>query len=653
MTMYQPNMPASIPPTGTQQEWPEWAADDSEEIAAINVQLADIVMNVKSFGAVGGGVVDDTKAFRAANLYGYERARPSSIQTIPTASMQIYIPHGIYRVKGSKIFGSPLDEGEEGDTPAIKFTVVGDQATILWELETDEDILFFFDGTISMPRVEGLTIIPVSEDQSISIGGTIFKYYNNTSLLGYSDASTGYYRDITVYPGKPADNPSFGTKAKRVFWNTGSGMGDQTLVENCRFNYFETFYRGENQEAVNWTFFRCGFYGGEFTSTVYFDFTAMGDNFSVSNCSFSIGDDETLLKNRSPTSGGFFTQTAHFNFIFRDNRIELIGDPGDSWYMCDINYGRLSMSNTNLRLGGGAGNLLTIVSAYGLANLILENIAFNEVEFRLPMLTTASTIGVASAFGAILRECDLTNGEYTFKYTDGSTVYELKDALIASTPIFRNVRLENCTILNGNRFLDFDIVSTQTTPEIVRRQSRTIVYSQGGVALGKTLPLPPYQSIRNIKLSRLGMLPGTYTQFRIYFGATSLGNYIDVDNPKPSSESKNEFVLWEGIATIFYDDLTLQSITVYVLNSGTETGGVTSQIEVTYEPLDPAVMGISTNSDTIVVRTKSNTINSGSTSDRPATNLYQGRYYYDTTLKMPIWYNTTDSQWKDAAGNNV
>lgn len=42
---------------------------------------------------------------------------------------------------------------------------------------------------------------------------------------------------------------------------------------------------------------------------------------------------------------------------------------------------------------------------------------------------------------------------------------------------------------------------------------------------------------------------------------------------------------------------------------------------------------------------------SGTTSNRPTTNLYTGLYYFDTTLGKPIWYN--GSGWVDATGTTV
>ena len=42
---------------------------------------------------------------------------------------------------------------------------------------------------------------------------------------------------------------------------------------------------------------------------------------------------------------------------------------------------------------------------------------------------------------------------------------------------------------------------------------------------------------------------------------------------------------------------------------------------------------------------------SGTTTNRPTTNLWTGRFYWDTTLGLPIFWN--GSGWVDAAGNSV
>jgi hypothetical protein len=41
----------------------------------------------------------------------------------------------------------------------------------------------------------------------------------------------------------------------------------------------------------------------------------------------------------------------------------------------------------------------------------------------------------------------------------------------------------------------------------------------------------------------------------------------------------------------------------------------------------------------------------GTTADRPISNLQVGQIYYDTTLGIPIWYNGT--VWKNSSGTTV
>lgn len=46
------------------------------------------------------------------------------------------------------------------------------------------------------------------------------------------------------------------------------------------------------------------------------------------------------------------------------------------------------------------------------------------------------------------------------------------------------------------------------------------------------------------------------------------------------------------------------------------------------------------------------TMQKGPTSERPG-NPTDGLQFYDRTLKKPIWWNTEDAEWKDAAGTGV
>ncbi len=44
---------------------------------------------------------------------------------------------------------------------------------------------------------------------------------------------------------------------------------------------------------------------------------------------------------------------------------------------------------------------------------------------------------------------------------------------------------------------------------------------------------------------------------------------------------------------------------------------------------------------------------STNSANRPTTNLYEGRYHYDSELQKPIWYDTAAGTWRDAVASAV
>jgi len=43
----------------------------------------------------------------------------------------------------------------------------------------------------------------------------------------------------------------------------------------------------------------------------------------------------------------------------------------------------------------------------------------------------------------------------------------------------------------------------------------------------------------------------------------------------------------------------------------------------------------------------------GTTAERPLTDLWQGRPFFDTTLGQPIWYDLANTEWIDSVGTGV
>lgn len=609
-------------------------------------------VSVKDFGAKGDGVTDDTAAFVAANTYLMTRPALPSAQTIESEYYTLVIPPGIYKISGNRIFGSQIPTGNNGTTPPRMLQILGQGATLIWNVVNEDDELFYFDGTIANPRVRGLSIYTVRSSIISTGAGNIFRFYSNTALTNQANASKLHVVDVSVWPGRYSTGGS-GQRTKYVFLNTGNAMCDQMLIENCLFSYMQKAWVGQNDQAVNITFSSCSFYGasaGTATSTTYFDFTRMNDNFNVVNCSISVSGGETLIKTDSPISGGLYQEASGYNFTFDNTRIEIIAG-STSWNLCVMNFGKLNLRNVNMALGGSSLSVKTRIRLYGLANINCDNVRFNSTDFYFPIATSPALGGGLNAYGAYFNNCIFNSrATTTFAWTDGVTDYAIKDTLISNTFLWRAVRFVDCNYLNNNGFYTWEfspqLVGTNMTP----RQHQTVTFSQGGIVFGKECLLPPYQSIKKITLSMNGTLPDTFDTFRVWVGDRTLSSTFDVDNIRPDLR-KNEYVLFEGDATVFYTDQTLQSIEVAAFNSGVESNGLLSWITVEYAPIDARAYNLTTTADTIKMYRANRSVSSGTTAQRPNIDLYVNQQYFDTTLGKPIWYN--GSVWKDAAGTTV
>ena len=606
----------------------------------------------KIFGARGDGVADDTAAFVAANTYLMTRPALPSAQTIESEYYTLVIPPGIYKISGNRIFGSQIPTGNNGTTPPRMLQILGQGATLIWNVVNEDDELFYFDGTIANPRVRGLSIYTVRSSIISTGAGNIFRFYSNTALTNQVNASKLHVVDVSVWPGRYSSGGS-GQRPKYVFLNTGNAMCDQMLIENCLFSYMQKAWVGQNDQAVNITFSSCSFYGasaGTATSTTYFDFTRMNDNFNVVNCSISVSGGETLIKTDSPISGGFYKEASGYNFTFDNTRIEITAG-STSWNLCVMNFGKLNLRNVNMALGGSSLSVKTLIRLYGLANINCDNVRFNSTDFYFPIATSPALGGGLNAYGAYFNNCIFNSrATTTFAWTDGVTDYAIKDTLISNTFLWRAVRFVDCNYLNNNGFYTWEfspqLVGTNMTP----RQHQTVTFSQGGIVFGKECLLPPYQSIKKITLSMNGILPDTFDTFRVWVGDRTLSSTFDVDNIRPDLR-KNEYVLFEGDATVFYTDQTLQSIEVAAFNSEVESNGILSWITVEYAPIDARAYNLTTTADTIKMYRANRSVSSGTTAQRPNIDLYVNQQYFDTTLGKPIWYN--GSVWKDAAGTTV
>lgn len=619
-------------------------------------KLAQTV-SVKDFGAVGDGVADDTAAFVAANNWLMNQPLPPTNQLVESQYVTMEIPQGMYKITGNRIFGSQIPTGSNGTTPPRIFQILGKGATLIWDVVNEDDELFYFDGTLSTMRVQGLSIFTTRSTILGTGAGVIFRFYSNLSLSNQANAQKFHLEDVQIWPGRRTSGGSF-QRNKYVFLNTGNAACDTMLIEKCSFNYMQKVWVGQNDQAVNITFNSCSFAGlsnGSAMNTTYFDFTRMNDNFNVVNSSFSVQSGETLIKTNSPISGGFYVETAGYNFNFDNNRIEIILGSGSnvSWNLCDMNFGKLNFKNTNLNLGSGTSTVKTVVRAYQLANLNFDNVSFNAANFYFPASTSASFGGSLNPYGVYFTNCILNDigTNTTYAYTDGVTDYSIQTILSGNGPVWRSARFENCGFINQNGFVSWSFAApSAAVSNIERRKGDSFTYSVGGIAFGKPLRLPPYQVIKKITLNMAGTLPNTFDAFRVWIGDRTLANTYDVDNIRPDIR-KNDYTLFEGNAAVFYADRTLQSIEVALIDGGVESNSVLSEITVEYTSMDARALNITTNADQLRTFRANRSVSSGTTAQRPNIDLFVNQQYFDTTLGKPIWWN--GSVWKDAAGTTV
>lgn len=619
-------------------------------------------VSVKDFGAKGDGVTDDTAAFVAANTHLMTKTLPTTNQVVESQYVTLVIPEGIYKISGHRIFGSQVPTGSNGTAPPRMLQILGQGASLIWDVINEDDELFYFDGTIANPRVQGLSIFTTHASSFPNGAGNIFRLYSNLSLTNQANASKLHVEDVSVWPGRRTSGGSL-QRPKWAFYNTGNSMCDQMLIQNSRFGYVQKVWMGENDQAVNITFSSCAFVGlssGTAFSpaitpkTVYFDFTRMNDNFNVVNCSFSVQTDETLIKTTSPTSGGLLVEDMGYNFNFDNNRFEIVTSASagsSSWKLCDMNFGRLNFRNTSLRLGGASSTVRTKVRAYQRGNLNFDNVQFNQTDFYFPVSGAESLGGGLPPYGAYLTNCHFQTGaNTTFAYTDGTTDYAMKDILISSSLYWRSARFVDCSYQNRNGMFTWEFVNANAALAIAPRKTEKVSFARGGYGFGQEFTLPPYQAVKKITVNMSGSVPDTYDAFRVWLGDRTLSNTYDVDNIRPDIR-KNEYVLFEGNSAIFYDDQSLNSVEVAFLSSGSESNSIPSEITVEYAAIDARSMNITTNADQIKTLRANRNISSGTTAQRPNIDLYINQQYFDTTLSKPIWWS--GSVWKDAAGTTV
>lgn len=579
--------------------------DEGSIIMLSNSLVAELIVdkgiiNVKQFGAYGDNEHDDTEAFKNANKCVISKAQKEVIsnQSIHTTKAILEIPHGKYLVKGSNVLGSILEDNTI-DTNTIGYKVIGNNSSIIWDVEKKDDCLFYFDNSISSPVIEDLEILTLNNRSSVKTNyGDVFKIVAPViNGQNYGDVSGGEYRNVRVVGIR--NNKYIANTPQTIFNVSGNVMCDQTHVVNCNFVEFNSIMKSNNSQAVNWVFDRISAHTS-LENACYFDIEKCNDNFIVQNSCFSIRATQTILKAMCKLgSSNKLTERGDYHFTFKDNRIEIIsGISGNSYYPVYINYGNVVIENTNFLLGGYSQTANPIFYLESHGSLVLRNSNLAKPTLVIPSVDN-SISGLGNFIGHSLIVEDCIHNGYTLKYNfDG----ELCDYMMVIQDMYKPLRkaiFKNFNKLATFRSDNFEIVGNSKPSSSRNYLSHT---NNSGVAFGEEILLPPHQTITKVILHTRGTLPATTKKIRVYFGDVSSDKYKDVEIDSTIVNSNK--IIFDGLASIISNDVSKQTIKVYPIKANGEVDGyqIISTIDVEYMPCSPYSHFYKTNtSDAIYV----------------------------------------------------
>ena len=534
------------------------------------------VVNVKQFGAYGDGIHDDTNAFKKANKFivEYGESLNDGANLIPIYGIQLNIPNGQYKLVGNDILGS-INHGTTSSVNPFSYKIEGNNSTIFWYLNNENDILFTLNKDITSPDIENLSIVTLTNSNDSTNYGIIFKIDNIDGGL----ASRGMFKNLHILSGRNANNKL--NIPKYAFLVEGTLQCDQMLVENCDFMYCSTIIKSTNENAVNW-FFNHISATSNIENNVYFDIEKCYDNFIVSNSSFSCRSGQTIIKAICPLGlDNKIYQLPEFNFIFDNNRIELLAiDTDTNFYPINSNYGHTTIRNTNFTLGNSAPSIKSVINLKSHGTATIDNVTFNNVKFLIPCVDNAIS-GIGNRISKALNVNNVTYLNYELGVNkDNNEISIIEASLLGNN--MRSAFFKNFCKRLRNLSYCFDIIGSENK---CMTNLNKISYSDNGVITNKLIELPAFQTITGIYLNLVSQsLPTTFTKVRVYFGDPSNEKYIDT-TITPSSIPK-QIKLFDGEASIIKNDISKQTIKIVMLeNDAVASTELAGNVIIEYMPL--------------------------------------------------------------------
>lgn len=188
--------------------------------------VADSTMNVKSFGAVGDGVTDDTQAFQDAIDYHL------------ALGGRIFIPVGTYKITNTLTIG---------DTKGISIIGESPQGTVVrFDNSVEDKELFYLSPSSTYCTFESFQVQDGTPGKSIA-----FKAKDQINIADTRPNWKMYFHNMRILFFK------IGYLATTDTPLTGANHGflDGVTFSHCKFRNNEISYYNQNSQAVNINFF--------------------------------------------------------------------------------------------------------------------------------------------------------------------------------------------------------------------------------------------------------------------------------------------------------------------------------------------------------------------------------------------------------------
>ena len=381
-----------------------------------------------------------------------------------------------------------------------------------------------------------------------------------------------------------------------IIWNLkGNTQNDQTLIENVNCNYFKNVMKIRNRNSVNIVFNRCGFFGGG--GATYFDIEDLDSNFIVTNSTFSFYSSETLISLISSLNGNIYSETPMYNFIFKNNRYEIVGsdEANENIILLYSNYGRVIFEGGNFQLGGQSYIYnQPIVKIYGLGGVIFKNINFYGIKALTGVADEYTQYGSGFPLGIEFINCQFVDCEnIMLGCFDGNTEYDVMSIFTKKTA---KIEFKNCRELRTKQLIDyvFNEFSFNNLNYYAKPQKIIVGNISGSreLCLPLTLTMLPCMIIRTIRF-----IPTTWTitpdidKIRIYFDSNKQHSF-----DKNFTGNLRSFILFDGMAVYYSNNNTVIHIVGVKNEEEKENLEIDGVVEIEYIPLSKYLMGIFENS---------------------------------------------------------